>query len=405
MAISFIGSAENSAANGADVTITLPGGMQQNDLVIVTYAIGDNDNLDLNMAMVTSGYTEIHDLLANDTSDCNLGVFYKFMPATPDSSAVVDGLGGTDAAVAAVCMVFRGVDTTTPFDVTSTSATGLNTMHPDPPSIDHNNPSGVWTVIAGASGQTIGGAETYTFPTGYTTNALDRGQADTTSVTVGMGYRTNPSDPEDPGVMTHSGTDSTGYCWCAVTMALRPDLAQTIAASAAIMTLSAPTSTLLAATTLAATAPLVAFSAPTATLNAGDQTVTANAATMILSAPASTLLAETTLLTTVPQLLFSAPSSTLLAETTLLTTAPTVTFTAPTAVLSLGGGVFNYYAGLAAIDQNSARRWALQDRYSVDNLDLVPLLARYLQEHTANDSTRAYTKLEDICRGLQPPDA
>lgn len=226
MAISFVGSAEGSATNGNDVTLTLPGGMQQDDLVIVAYAIGDNDNLDFNMAMVTAGYTEIADI-ANTAvgQDVNLGVFYKKMGATPDTTAQVDGQGGADASVAAVAMVFRGVDPNTPFDVASTTANASGTMHPNPPSIDHLNPAGLWTVIAGASAHLLNLGTTsdpYTFPTGYTIDNVQRPGNDTSDVTVGMGYRTNPADPEDPGVMTHSGTDSASYAWCAVTMALRP---------------------------------------------------------------------------------------------------------------------------------------------------------------------------------------
>jgi hypothetical protein len=224
VAISFVGSAEGSATDGADVTLNLPAS-QQNDLVIVAYAIGDNDNVNFTMAMVTADYTPVADLFSDDLFDTNLGVFYKKMGATPDTTAVVDGQGGTDAAVAAVAMVFRGVDTTTPMDVAATTNTGLDSFHPDPPSINHNNPSGVWTVIAGASGHNLGAAGTYTFPTGYTTNALEDGENDTSDVTVGMGYKESPADPEDPGVMTHSGIDNVGYSWCAVTMALRPAIA------------------------------------------------------------------------------------------------------------------------------------------------------------------------------------
>ena len=218
-AISFVGSAENSAANWADVTVTLPA-MSQNDLVICSYSIGDNDGVNFDMAMVTTGYTEVADLFADDTQDVSLGVFWKVMGATPDPTAVADGLGGTDAAVAAVCMVFRGVDTGTPMDVAATTATALDTMHPNPPSIDWVT-ANTWTVIAGASGHTLAGAGTYTFPANYTTNAIDRGADDTSDTTVGMGYRTAPADPEDPGVMTHSGTDSASFSWGAATLALR----------------------------------------------------------------------------------------------------------------------------------------------------------------------------------------
>jgi hypothetical protein len=244
VAIEFVGSAEGSAVNGANVTLTLPTA-QQNDLVIVAYAIGDNDSVDQNMAMVTADYNEVADLFSDETAlDLNLGVFWKVMGATPDTTAVVDGalsgLSGADAAVAAVAMVFRGVDTTTPMDVAATTDTGIDTMHPNPPSINHNNPSGVWTVIVGASAHTLGAAGTYTFPTGYTTNKLEDGENDTSDVTVGMGYNTGPSDPEDPGVMTHSGTDNVAYCWAAVTMALRP--------AAANVTATPTTATLTTAT-------------------------------------------------------------------------------------------------------------------------------------------------------------
>lgn len=220
-AISFIGSGEASASSNSDPSITLPA-MAQDDLVIVACAIGDDDGVNHNIAMVTAGYTEVADLFSDDTFDANLAVFYKFMGATPDTTAVCDGIGGTDAATAMVALVFRGVDTGTPFDVTSTTATGLNTFSPDPPSIDHGNPAGVWTVIAGASAHNLAGGGTYTFPTGYTTNAIDRGHDDTSDITVGMGYRETPADPENPAVMTHSGTDSTSFAWAAVTMALRP---------------------------------------------------------------------------------------------------------------------------------------------------------------------------------------
>ena len=245
-AVSFVGSCENSAIDGADVTLTLPS-MLQDDLVIVAYSVGDNDNVDLTMAMVTTGYTKVADLFGNDSQDAHLGVFWKKMGATPDTTATVDtdNLAGTDAATTAVCMVFRGVDTTTPMDVTPTTATGLDTFNPNPPSINHNNPAGVWTVIAGGNVQRVVGGGTYTFPTGYTTNAVDITRNDTNGTTVGAGYNTSPADPEDPGVMTHSGTNDVLYAWAAATLALRPAsgaAAPTVATNAATgVTVSAAT--------------------------------------------------------------------------------------------------------------------------------------------------------------------
>lgn len=223
MAISFVGSAEASAADGGNATIDLTtiSGLAQNDLVIVAYGIGTNAG-DVDMAMVTADYIEVADLFSDDTRDINLGVFRKFMGATPDASAVVTGSGSGNDSTAAVAMAFRGVDTTTPLDVTSTTATGQNSPHPDPPSIDHNGTAGIWTVLAAANCHAAGATATYTFPTGYTTNALEASADDTHDTTCGLAYNASPADPEDPGALTHSGGDSTQLAWAAVTMALRP---------------------------------------------------------------------------------------------------------------------------------------------------------------------------------------
>ena len=229
-AISFVSSTcENSRDGNGDMTLTLPTTLE-NDLVIIAYAIGDaygiNFNMDASGALSGAGFTEIADTTVNsaDANEIDLGVYYKIMTATPDTSVTIDGQGGNDASVVAVCIAFRGVDTTTPLDVTTTSTQGVDTMYPNPPSINHNNPAGVWTVIAGASGHnTNSNTVTYTFPTGYTTNAINRAHIDTSDAAVGMGYReSGVSDPEDPGVMTLSGTDSANYSWAAATIALRP---------------------------------------------------------------------------------------------------------------------------------------------------------------------------------------
>jgi hypothetical protein len=222
MAISFIGSANAEADNGGDATITLPSALED-DLVIVAYENTTRGGADLDLAMITSGYTEVADLFSNDSLEAQLGVFYKVMGASPDTTAQVDGLGGLDVAVAAVAMVFRGVDTTTPMDVAATPATGLNTHTPDPPSIDWST-ANAWTVIVGGCGH-ASSTRTLTFPTGYTTNAEQKSNLDATNnnvSTIGIGYNNGPSDPEDPGTFTVSGLDDAGFSWAAVTMALRP---------------------------------------------------------------------------------------------------------------------------------------------------------------------------------------
>lgn len=228
--IIYLGSASDSQANGADATVSLADlSLQENDLVVLGGAIGDNDNIDFTMALVgATGWNKEADLFADDTQDVSLGVWTKIMGATPDSSVVVSGQGGTDSTTVAVAHAFRGVDLTTPMDVAVTPATGLNTAHADPPSIDHNNPSGVATVVVVASGNTGGGSQfVHTPPTNYGLTWETTFANDTSDASIGMGVNFSPADPENPGTANYTGTDSTSFCWAAVTMALRPAVAAT----------------------------------------------------------------------------------------------------------------------------------------------------------------------------------
>jgi len=224
VAISFRGAATPvTAANGGAVAVDLTtiSGLAQNDLVIFAYMIASGNSANVDMAPSEGGWTEVADLFQTDNIRTDLGVFYKKMGASPDTTVTGPATSDATHSLAAVAMAFTGVDTTTPMDVAAATASGPSTFIPNPPSIDHNNPSGLWTVIVGAAahGQN---AQTYTFPTGYTTNATQTTGLDDSDSSIGMGYRTNPSDPEDPGTMVLSGTDSTLYSWAAVTMALRP---------------------------------------------------------------------------------------------------------------------------------------------------------------------------------------
>lgn len=222
-AITYVGTTENSSNNGADVTLTLSNiaGLAENDIVIVSYTIGDNDNVDMDMTVATGeGWTEIADVFSNDSNDSNLGVYYKVMGTTPDTSIALDGLGGTDTDTVAIAMAFRGIDITNPIDVTTQTATGINTADADPPSIDHNDTDGIAVVAIGASGHDHAESANYTGPTGYTTNFQNDNGSDTTDSTLGMGYNLSPSDPEDPGVFNLS-SDSVNNAWTAATIALR----------------------------------------------------------------------------------------------------------------------------------------------------------------------------------------
>lgn len=226
MAISFIGSAVQSAAgNAGSMVVTLPGSMQTDDLIVVAGAVGDTADNGL-AAPSTGGYTDVlgaGDLYSNDVNDCCLDLFYKFHNGS-DTNITFTPVGGSNGADAAICMVFRGVATVAnggPFTTTTQTATGIDTSNADPPQIA--TVSGDAVVIVGATGHTGGGTAAYTNPANYTTNAAQRAHDDTIDVLMAMGYRLSGyANPENPAVFTAATIGTAGdNAWTAITMALK----------------------------------------------------------------------------------------------------------------------------------------------------------------------------------------
>ena len=236
MAISFVQSAVGSSSPNATTSVTISA-TAADDLILVAFAVGDTSATDSDISL--SGYTEVADLFSGtDTNDTDLWVGYKFATAGETTVGPFTALGGTNASNAAVVMVFRGVATVAnggPFDTAANTATGIDTSNADPPSHNWSGTAGVWTVIAAATGHTGGATASFTFPANYTTNAVQRAHDDTVDVLVGMGYRTNPADPEDPGALTAANIGTaTANSWCAVTMSLKEAPAVTVKRLAAL---------------------------------------------------------------------------------------------------------------------------------------------------------------------------
>ena len=59
MAISRIGGASNNAINAGAATVTLPGSMAVDDLILLAWSCGDDDFTQPTLAMTTTGYTEL----------------------------------------------------------------------------------------------------------------------------------------------------------------------------------------------------------------------------------------------------------------------------------------------------------------------------------------------------------
>lgn len=212
MALSFVGSASGSATGGNDVTVTLPAGTQEDDVVFLGYFVEDENDVD--MAPNTSGYTELADVYRAHTVDANLGVFYKAMGASPDTSVTCPGRGSGAAGAVAVVHVWRGVDLTTPIDVTTTTDTGTGAI-PDSPSITTVTDNAV--VLTIGTSQRIDSA--VTAPSGYI-NSVSTSSSD--GGTIGMASKVvATAGAEDPGAWQDWDSQA-NRAWCAATVAIRP---------------------------------------------------------------------------------------------------------------------------------------------------------------------------------------
>lgn len=227
--IQFVGGATASKAGAASGTSTialnsgLTGGIASSassgDLVIAVFATGSNADRTLSITDGTNPYTLIgSELYSNGTtSDTNLRVAYKFI--TSDTSVTFDATGNVDDAGAMAVYVFRNVDTTTPLDVTVTTATATGSTKANPPSITPTT-AGAFIVCIGAAGHQDG---TITFTSSDLTDFLTVGSNDLYDASLGIGHIDNwTSGPFDAAAFGNSAVGDAISSWAALSLALRP---------------------------------------------------------------------------------------------------------------------------------------------------------------------------------------
>ncbi len=225
MAIEYVGGQTQALPLAASTTITfsLSGGLgsvpADGDLVIVSIAVASGS--DAVIGVNTGGYAELTELFANDGRDTNLSLSWKIMGTTPDSSVVVTGKSTSTSAGVAVIHVYRGVDATTPFDVTSATSTGIDGGIPDPPAITPTT-SGALIVVAAANAHS--GDSAGTFSASYLSNfsTLVDASGGTYDCTSGIGSVPWTSGAYNPAAWIFGAPDGGSYSNASVTMALRP---------------------------------------------------------------------------------------------------------------------------------------------------------------------------------------
>lgn len=139
-------------ADGANsVSLSMPSGVQQNDLVIISQVTDA-------APVVPSGWTAI---TFTPVPSTNFRSFYKFMGAVPDTSVTVRTTSsGAGSSIAAVAIALRNANTS-PLDGTATST--LNNSE-DPAAITTSKANS-YVIIAGFA---HGGFGSITNPSGYT---------------------------------------------------------------------------------------------------------------------------------------------------------------------------------------------------------------------------------------------
>lgn len=219
MAITYIGQIDVAHdGNVGGFTQSLAAlSLQQNDLVVVGFHLASNT--DRAIGVNTAGYAEEAELFANDTYDANLSVSWKIMGATPDSDVTVGGPGSSTHPARIVIRAYRGVDTTTPMDVTRTTATGINGLLVDPPSITPTTSGsmitvwGVGAAKAAALSTPYASSDLASFSSGLMSNFYD--------LAWGVGHKDWTSGAFDAAAWT--GTESTTTdSWACIVLALRP---------------------------------------------------------------------------------------------------------------------------------------------------------------------------------------
>lgn len=198
----------NNLIGGIDVAARV------NDFVIASYATGSIASRTL--TVLSTGYTTLSSLYSNATTvDSNLIVAYKRL-TTEETSITFGPTGAAADGGAVIIHVWRGVNSTTPFDVTTTTATGIATGQADPPAITPVT-SGAIILVIGAGGSASSAEFTASYLSGFVTVA----GTDTYRPSLGVGFVEWTSGAYNPAQFG-GGTSGAGDAWTAVTLALKP---------------------------------------------------------------------------------------------------------------------------------------------------------------------------------------
>jgi hypothetical protein len=149
MAITYVGGDNDNRGATTSIQFTLPTHATDDFGIAFCYTTEDTATM-----AIDQGWSELRSDINTTGSDYLTYIFYKKLTSGSETSPTVS-YTGTGAAHAGILAVFRGVDTTTPFDVTEQYTFAENNSNPTCPAITPVTNNGALVLIMGNNGNEI----------------------------------------------------------------------------------------------------------------------------------------------------------------------------------------------------------------------------------------------------------
>lgn len=229
MAITIEGTPTHANGDGTDFTVAVPSvgvTIAAGDYIVVfaAHAEAEDNTWGVPTGMDGEWLSELQ-VGQTPPSVPGMQVFYEL--CSGGESGTRSSAGTFAGAWNVIAFVVRGVDGTTPLDVTVTTIQSTSTGDPDPPSITPANDDCAIMALglkdhASTTGQTV-----TTWPTGYTDLQEEEDTATTTGLTMAIAINIltgGASTPQNPSAYVMSlAADE----WAAASIALRPGVTVT----------------------------------------------------------------------------------------------------------------------------------------------------------------------------------
>jgi len=219
LGIQLIGSATgqiNTTATSYDVD--LPAGTNIGDLVLVMH--GWSSASITGADVLSPGYQKIIDLYRDDTRDTTFEVSYKMLTEIETSVSLEHSGGGSNYAGSAVVLVFRGVDSTNPLDVSVTASSGKDSSIANPPAITPVTDGAMAVICIGCVGYAYIAGDP---PSGFTDPVVSFQNGGYAGFAAGSAIKKwyTGDGTIDPASWQLTTTHSY-FTWCSAMVALRP---------------------------------------------------------------------------------------------------------------------------------------------------------------------------------------